>query len=58
MKITKRMSQSPLIEYCNFEDGSFINLVRMLKPYADGRSYFVHETTKSIFLLKWILYKL
>lgn len=49
MKITKRMSQSPLIEFCNLEDGRFINLVRMAKPYADGRSYFVHETTKSVF---------
>ena len=49
MKITKRMAQSPLVEYCNFLDGSFVNLVRMEKPYADGRSYYVHETTKSIF---------
>ena len=49
MKITKRMSQSPLIQFCNFKDGSFVNLVKMEKPYADGRSYYVHETTKSIF---------
>ena len=49
MKITKRMLQSPLIEYCNFSDGSFVNLVRMVTPYADGRSYYVHETTKSVF---------
>lgn len=49
MKLTKRMMQSPLIEYCNLEDGRFINLVRMEQPYSDGRSFFVHETTKSVF---------
>lgn len=44
-----RVTQSPLIKYANFIDGSHINLSRLLKPYADGRCYFVHETTKSIF---------
>ena len=43
------MAESPLIEFCNFTDGSFVNLVKMSKPYADGRSYYVYETTKSIF---------
>lgn len=40
---------SPLLEYVNFEDGSFINLIRIGRPYADGRSYAVYETTKSPF---------
>lgn len=47
--LPKRVSQSPLIQYANFKDGSHVNLIKLLKPYADGRAYYVHETTKSIF---------
>lgn len=47
--LTKRVAQSPLIKYVNFKDGSHVNLIKILKPYADGRAYYVHETTKSIF---------
>ena len=48
-KLPKRVTNSPLIDYVNFRDGSHVNLIKISKPYADGRSYYVHETTKSIF---------
>jgi hypothetical protein len=47
--LTRRVAQSPLLQYVNFKDGSHVNLIKILKPYADGRAYYVHETTKSIF---------
>ena len=49
MELPKRVFQSPLIEFANFSDGSHVNLIRLLKPYADGRAFAVHETTKSPF---------
>ncbi len=47
--LPKRVASSPLVKFVNFEDGSFVNLIKLNKPYADGRSYFVHETTSSVF---------
>lgn len=47
--LPKRVFNSPLIEFANFENGSFVNLIKLNKPYADGRSYAVYETTKSPF---------
>lgn len=47
--LPKRVFNSPLIEYANFEDGSHVNLIRLIKPYANGYAYAVHETTKSAF---------
>lgn len=35
--------------FCNFADGSHVNLIKLLKPYANGTAYAVHETTKSPF---------
>ncbi len=49
LKLPKRVFNSPLIEYANFEDGSHINLIRLNKPYANGIAYAVHETTHSPF---------
>lgn len=49
MHLPKRIFNSPLIEYANFADGSHVNLIRLIKPYANGYSYAVHETTKSAF---------
>ena len=48
-KLPKRVFNSPLIEFANFEDGSHVNLIRLVKPYANGNAYAVHETTKSPF---------
>ena len=48
-KLPNRAFRSPLIEFANFEDGSHINLIRLFRPYANGVSYAVHETTKSAF---------
>lgn len=47
--LPKRVFQSPLIRYANFEEGSQVNLIRLIKPYANGNSYAVHETTSSPF---------
>ena len=47
--LPKRAFNSPLIMYANFEDGSFVNLIKFNKPYANGVSYAVYETTKSPF---------
>lgn len=49
LKLPKRAFNSPLIEYVNFKDGSVINLIRLNKPYKNGISYAVYETTKSPF---------
>ena len=40
--LPKRVFNSPLIEFANFEDGSHINLIRLIKPYANGISYAVY----------------
>jgi len=47
--LPKRVFNSPLIEFANFKDGSYVNLIRLIKPYANGVCYAVHETTKSAF---------
>ena len=49
LTLPKRVFNSPLIEYANFTDGSFVNLIKLIKPYANGLSYAVYETTKSPF---------
>jgi len=49
IKLPKRVFNSPLIRYANFKDGSFVNLIRLYKPYANGNQYAVYETTKSPF---------
>ncbi len=49
MELPKRVFNSPLIKYANFQDGSSVNLIRLIKPYANGNSYAVHETTASAF---------
>ena len=47
--LPKRVFNSPLIKFTNFSDGSHVNLIRLIKPYKNGFSYAVHETTKSPF---------
>ncbi len=47
--LPKRVFNSPLIMFANFEDGSHVNLIRLKKPYANGATYAVHETTRSPF---------
>lgn len=47
--LPKRVFRSPLIEFANFKDGSHVNLIRLIKPYANGWRYAVHETTRSAF---------
>lgn len=47
--LPRRVFNSPLIEYANFQDGSHVNLIKLIKPYANGAAFAVHETTKSAF---------
>ena len=47
--LPRRVFRSPMIEYANFEDGTFLNLIRLIKPYANGLSYAIYDTTKSPF---------
>ena len=45
--LPKRVFQNPLIAYANFEDGSFVNLIQLRKPYANGRSFAVYVANKN-----------
>lgn len=47
--LPKRVFNSPLVRFANFKDGSHVNLIKLIKPYANGVAYAVHETTKSPF---------
>ena len=49
LKLPKRVFNSPLIMFANFADGSFVNLIKLNKPYKNGLSFAVYETTKSPF---------
>lgn len=49
MQLPKRAFNSPILRYANFKDGSYINLIRLNKPYANGDSFAIYETTKSPF---------
>lgn len=49
LTLPQRAFNSPLVRFANFEDGSHVNLIRLIKPYANGVKYAVHETTKSPF---------
>jgi len=40
--LPKRAFSSPLIKYANFENESFLNLIRLNKPYANGDAYAIH----------------
>jgi hypothetical protein len=45
-KLPKRVFNSPLIEYANFADGVHVNLIRLIKPYANGAAYAVYVSSK------------
>ena len=53
VQLTRRVFNSPLIKFANFEDGKRnINLVRLIKPYANGDAYVIHECTKDGMMFK------
>jgi hypothetical protein len=54
-----RTSSSPCIKFANFEDGEHnVNLLRLLKPYANGDAYVVYMFTNSIKgSLRWSAHK-
>ena len=45
-KYYKRTFNSPLMKSVNFVDGSFVNLIKLNMPYADGKQYAIYETIK------------
>ncbi len=47
--LPKRVLKSPIIESKIFNDGSFIHLIQIDKPYANGNSFAVHENTSCAF---------
>lgn len=49
LTLNKRQTQGKLIACTNFKDGSFVNLIKLAKPYKNGTKYAVHETTNNAF---------
>lgn len=50
LTLNKRQSTGKLIAYVNLKDGSFVNLIKLDKPYKDGTKYAVIETTNNSFM--------
>ena len=50
LALNNRQKAGKLIAYCNFKDGSFVNLIKLDQSYKNGIKYAVYETTKSPFL--------
>tara|TARA_R110002050_G_C8791809_1_gene502119 strand:- start:563 stop:883 length:321 start_codon:yes stop_codon:yes gene_type:complete len=49
-KLPRRVFNGKLLEYNNFIDGSFINLIKLSKPYANGDNYAIFENTSNTFV--------
>lgn len=49
LTLPKRVFNSPLVKYKNYADGSHINMIKLIKPYANGYAYAIHETTSNPF---------
>lgn len=49
LTLPKRVFNSPLIKFVNYEDGSHINMIKLIKPYANGNAWAIHETTDNPF---------
>ena len=45
MNLPQRAFNSPCIEYANFTDGTYVNLIRLIKPYSNGVSFAVFSVT-------------
>ena len=46
MNLPNRVFNSPLIMCANYTDGNHLNLIKLIKPYANGDSYAIHSTAK------------
>ena len=44
MNLPNRVFNSPLIMCANYTDGNHLNLIKLIKPYANGDSYAIHST--------------
>jgi hypothetical protein len=42
--LPNRVFNSPLIMCANYTDGTHLNLIKLIKPYASGYGYAVHST--------------
>jgi len=49
LTLQKRVFNSPLIKSVNYADGSHINMIKLIKPYANGDAWAIHETTDNPF---------
>lgn len=41
--LPKRVFNSPCLQHVNFDNNTFINLIRLIKPYANGMSYAIYN---------------
>ena len=39
LTLPKRVFNSPLIKFVNYEDGSHINMIKLIKPYANDNDF-------------------
>jgi hypothetical protein len=46
MNLPRRVFNSPLIMCANYTDGNHLNLIKLIKPYANGTAYAIHSTAK------------
>lgn len=47
LKLPTRVFNSPLVRFANFKNGDNVNLIRLIKPYANGASYVVYVTNRT-----------
>lgn len=47
MKLPRRVFNSPLILFANFHDGTSVNLIRLNRPYANGKMYAIHNNAEN-----------
>ena len=49
LRLTKKGKTGKVLRETIFEDGSFVRLIKLASPYADGKQYSVYETTNNPF---------
>lgn len=49
LTLPKRAFDSIIMKSADFEDGSYVHLFKLNRPYANGVSYAIYETTKNPF---------
>lgn len=44
-QFTRRVYNSPLVKFTNFENNGHINLIHLRTPYSNGMQWAIHNTT-------------